>query len=190
MYAAFRFFREFLRHPLDVSAVAPTSKAALERIVAAVPRRPGQVIVEYGPGTGDLAGMLLQSGGMGTGSQLILIEKNPVFARELGRTLHDPRVSVHCAGAAEVRRILYEHQATRADVILCSIPLSVMPEEERTHILRETSEALAEDGVFIVFLVRGVVVSFLRSFFPSVRMERIRGSLPPLTLYTVRKHIT
>jgi phosphatidylethanolamine/phosphatidyl-N-methylethanolamine N-methyltransferase len=47
------FFREFVRAPLTVSAVTPSSPALAEVSTAAVPHTGSPVVVELGPGTGS-----------------------------------------------------------------------------------------------------------------------------------------
>ena len=187
MHRSLHFFRGFLRHPKDVSSIIPSSRATIRRVIRRVPRYQEQVIVEYGSGMGDIARELLRPGRIGTDSSLILIEKIPEYAEYLQKTLHDPRLHIRCDSAVHVRGILRECGVHKADVIISSVPLTVMPASLRDQILGETRTALKDDGIFIAYLFRPVVERYLRAFFPDVQREYVWRNIPPLMIYEARK---
>ena len=54
-----RFLREFVRDPVHTAAIAPSSTALAEAMVAAVASVGHPTVVELGPGTTDRAAELL-----------------------------------------------------------------------------------------------------------------------------------
>jgi len=184
-----RFFLAFLRHPMQVSSVIPTSQVSVREILKKIDGSQRRVLVEYGPGTGVVSKALLKPGKLTNDSLVILIEKTKELADALREELkHDPRVRVVNDSAENVRAILQAQGETSADYILCSIPLSIMPESVRDRILSETRALLKPDGQFVVFLMRLKIREFLRAHFPHVTMKIIPWNFPPLYLYVATKN--
>jgi len=180
------FFRGFLRNPLQVSSIVPTSKKTIAHLVARV-RRGRSIIVEYGPGTGALAKALLASGKLSSDSKLILIEKSDIFAAQLSASLTDPRVHVFCDSAENVIDIIRRSGETQVDYIFTSIPFSVMPKAVVYQILEASASVLTEKGVLIVFLASPSLKRTIFHFFPSVRMSFEIANIPPLFVFEATK---
>ena len=109
------FFRQLLRGPQAISAVAPSS-AALARAMAAT-LVPGMKVAEFGPGTGALTGAVL---GKIAPQDLTLFEMNPDFAAHLREVL--PGVTVHNApaqqiGVREAERGVFHDQIVEEDQV-------------------------------------------------------------------------
>ena len=80
-----RFGQHFLHDP-----------AVLSRLVDAIAPRPGECIVEIGPGEGALTGPLLERAG-----RLEAIEVDRDLAAALASKLPPPKLTVHCADALD-----------------------------------------------------------------------------------------
>ena len=186
MHPSLFFLSRFFRHPRSIASIVPTSRYALRRVCEKI-REGASVIVEYGPGTGDLARHILASGKLAPHGKLILIEQNPEFASHLLSTFSDPRVRVFCSGADRVREILGECGEETADHVLSSIPLSLITPAERRRILSSTASILRIHGSFIVFLYRRRVLLWLKEFFPVVTIDRELWNLPPIAIFEARK---
>lgn len=187
MKEAFHFFRTFLKHPLQVSSVIPTSKISARNIAKRIRERAEMVVVEYGPGTGVVSEEILQH--LPPDALFILVEMTEEFAARLREKFTDPRVVIECDSAANVETILGKHGKESADYIFSSIPIAVMPEEIVDDILQATWRALADDGVFITFLVRAKIESKLRQYFSNVRtVSRQWLNIPPLVVREASKN--
>ena len=183
-----RFFSGFLRRPLQISSVAPTTFANARRIVERISKPGRMVVVEYGPGTGVVAKALLASSRLTADSLVILIERNPGFAAALARDLCDPRVHVVQDSAENVEAIVHRFGECRVDYVLCSIPLLVLPPDARSQVLAATYRLLSADGALIVFLFRRRVGQLLQADFEPVEpMSRLLWNVPPLVLFVMRK---
>lgn len=134
------FFRQLLRGPQAISAVAPSS-AALARAMAA-PLVPGMKVAEFGPGTGALTGAVLDKIAP---QDLTLFEMNPDFATHLRDVL--PGVTVHNAPAQDIGR-LGGHDF---DAVVSGLPLLSMPEALREDIYAAAFDALKPGGFVVQF---------------------------------------
>lgn len=170
------FFRQLLRGPQAVSAIAPSSRQ-LARAMAA-PLTAGMKVAEFGPGTGALTAEILKRIAP---QDLTLYEMNPQFAAHLRARLHG--VTVVAAPAQEIAR------TGRADfnAVVSGLPLLSMPESLREDIYAAAFAALAPGGFVVQFtygpkpplppaLCRrlGLVVA---------RGPRIWRNLPPARVY-------
>src|SRR5436853_7505669 len=87
------FFKRFLRRPLQIASIMPSSQALVERVASKIDFDRARVIAEYGPGEGVHSRALARR--MGRNSQLLLFELDPAFSRDLERQFaDDPRVHV------------------------------------------------------------------------------------------------
>ncbi len=189
MHPSLLFLRGFLKRPGEVSSVIPTLKGAVRKICEKMDLSGRKVIVEYGPGTGVIVRHLLDESLLSDDSRVILIEKSPEFAIALEREIQDPRVRVFHGSAENVGEILRLCSEQRADYVISSIPLSVIPPDVRERILEETKRILAPDGSFIVYLFRPVVEQYLKEAFPFVERDFEPFNIPPLQIFTARKEM-
>lgn len=187
MNDALFFFTHFLRNPVQISSVIPTSRATADHIASKIRLKRRLVIVEYGPGTGVLARAILRSGKLSRDSRIILIEKSKPFADRLRRTLTDPRVTVFHDSAEHVRAILKKSGEKKADYIFSSIPFSLIPARTVNRIVVATHAALRSDGTFIVFLCRFGVRDVLRKEFSGVKTGVALNNMPPLFIFEATK---
>lgn len=141
------FWRRYMRRPLGVGAVAPSSASLAKAMVAALAPGPGDVVVEIGPGTGPFTRALLAAGVVP--SRLILVEFDMEFVRHLRHSF--PGVTVLQGDAQELPRLLKEHGHDKVPCILSGLPLRSMPDAIRTGISRAMTASLAEGGRLVQF---------------------------------------
>ena len=92
---ALLFFRRWLANPLQMGSVIPSSPALCRRIAALVERKPDEVVVELGAGTGVVSRALLAAGV--PAEKLVVVEIVPEMAEHLRDSL--PGVQVVCGDA-------------------------------------------------------------------------------------------
>ena len=166
---AFLFFRNFFRHPRMLGSIIPSSRFLIKQLLQPIDWDNARVIVEYGPGVGGITAEILRR--MRPDARLIAIEMNPEFVSFLRKTLVDERFQVVEASAADVRDIMQKFGHSKADYIISGIPLGSMPAAVREPILRNTCEALATGGSFLVFQFTTRVLPDLNRFFRYVRRK-------------------
>src|SRR5258705_9200140 len=98
------FTRNLFRHPTMLGAVVPCSPFLINDMLAAVEWDRAKVIVEYGPGIGNITEEILKR--MAPDATLIVIELNREFADYLRHRVRDPRVHLVRTSAAHVREVL------------------------------------------------------------------------------------
>src|SRR5437588_1663300 len=79
--SSFLFWRQYLRRPLGVGAIAPSGRYLARAMVEALGARAGEMVIELGPGTGAFTRHLIDSGI--APERLILIEFDQGFAAYL-----------------------------------------------------------------------------------------------------------
>lgn len=183
--ARLRFARVFLKNPIMLGAVIPSSRRLTRHLLDELDWRAARVVVEYGPGVGTLTTEILQR--MQPGSTLVAIEYNPDLAAHLRDSVSDPRLKVVHGSAVDVRAILNSLGLQQADYIISGIPYSTLPKEARERILLEANLALRPNGVMLVYQFTTTVLPHLRSVFKNVRQDfELLNILPARIFYCVR----
>ncbi|MDQ0955281.1 phosphatidylethanolamine/phosphatidyl-N-methylethanolamine N-methyltransferase [Streptomyces phaeochromogenes] len=186
------FFGEFLRSPLTVGAVAPSSGALARVVTAPVPGSGDPVVVELGPGTGAFTGAIQRR--LGGRGRHIAVEVNERFAARLAA--RHPGVDVALADAGSLAGVLGERGIERADVIVSGLPWVAFGENERRDVLAAVVDGLSESGAFTTFAYvharwAGPARRLLRSLearFDEVVVGRtVWGNLPPALVYHCRR---
>ena len=139
------FFREFVRAPVSIGAVAPSGPGPAKVSTAAVPRTGSPVVVELGPGTGAFTRFIQQR--MPRSGRHIAVELNPRFAGRLA-ALH-PTVDVVVADATELREGLDERGLGQADVVVSGLPWGAFRYKAQRDVLSEVVAVLHPDGAFL-----------------------------------------
>src|SRR5215468_7350624 len=166
---AFLFFRNFFRHPRMLGSIIPSSRFLIKQLLEPIDWDKARVIVEYGPGVGGITAEILRR--MRPDARLVAIEMNGDFVNFLEKTLVDERFHVVEASAADVKEILKKLGLPKADYIISGIPLGSMPPPIREPILRNTCEALASGGSFLVFQFTTRVLPDLYRVFTYVKRK-------------------
>lgn len=160
------FARNFFRHPRMLGSIVPSSRFLIKQLLEPIHWARAQVIVEYGPGVGNITAELLRH--MRADATLIAIEMNPDFVRYLGDALPDKRLHVVEGSAAQVDEILRRFGFVRADYIISGIPFSTIPAPVREQILRKTHDVLEPGGAFLVYQFSTRVLQDLKRVFGYV----------------------
>jgi len=175
------FARTFLKNPVMLGSVIPSSRFLIDAVLEPVDWERTRVLVEYGPGVGTITGEILKR--MRPETKLIIIEMNVELARFLRAHFNDARLVVVEGSAANVRQVLADHGFEGADYIISGIPLGSMPLPVREHIVRETKQALAPDGAFIVYQFTSRVLPELQRVFDVVKRGREWLNVLPAHLF-------
>lgn len=139
------FFRQWVRHPLDVGAAWPSSRRLADRMVAHVPAQGDGLVLELGAGTGVVTRALLARGV--APSRLRVVERSPLFARCLRRRF--PELAVIEGDAALLAN--YLPTGARVDAIVSSLPLRAMPADVVGPILAQWQGLVRPGGVVVQF---------------------------------------
>ncbi len=190
--AAFRFFRQWLREPRSIAALAPSGRELARRMAAAVGREARQV-VELGGGTGVVTRALLERGI--EPERLLVLERNPELHRHLAGRF--PGVEVALADAfdlvEEVRRSR-GLELGRVDAVASGLGLLTMAREDQRRLLGAAFEVLRPGGRFVQFTY-APASPVARELREELGLEARRASwsllnLPPAFVYILRRRRT
>ncbi len=144
---ALHFVSRFLTKPGSIGSVWPSSRELGEAMLEEISLRPGDVVVEYGPGTGPFTSVL--RGRMPKGVEYLGIEYDEELHRNLVRRF--PGMRFHHGSAEQTHEILAHYGLAPANLILSGLPFANMPSELQGSILASTREALHHEGIFRTF---------------------------------------
>lgn len=178
------FLKGFLRHPITVGSITPSSRFLERRIVASAEIAQARTVVELGPGTGGTTRAILNA--LPPTSRLLTLEINPGFVAYL-KSLPDPRLRVQLDSAERIGEALADHGLPCPDAVVSGIPFSTMPAECGRRILRAVWACLAPGGCFVAyqFVKRVAELDPDTLGLPEVSMEFL--NVPPVHLFRWRK---
>jgi phospholipid N-methyltransferase len=167
---ALLFARNFFKHPKMLGSLIPSSPFLTEKLLDQVDWGSAKVIVEYGPGVGNMTEAILKR--MNYGARLVAIEMNQDFVGFLNNNFYDPRLHVQHGSAEDVDKVLAELGYPHADYVVSGIPYSTMPPAVRDAILRKTYQVLRpEGGAFIIYQFTRAVLPYLKQVFGYVQQD-------------------
>lgn len=175
------FARNFLKHPKMLGSMVPSSRYLTDRLLRHVDWQEARVIVELGPGIGNITREVLRR--MRPDAVLLALEINDEFVSLLRRTLDDPRLRIVHRPADEVTEALRGHGHGPADVVIAGIPFSIIGEEERMRVLHNARAALRDGGRMLVYQFSGRVKESLEAVFGPVRQRFEPRNVPPARIF-------
>ena len=175
------FFTEFLKHPVMVGSIVPSSDKLIRKMLGRVDWDNTKVFVEYGPGVGTFCRPILDR--MAPDATLIVIDTNPDFIRYLRHTITDPRFSAVLGSAADVEKIVADHGFESADYVLSGLPFSTLPPGVGPAIADATHAVLRPGGAFLVYQFSPKVKDYLTPHFATIDHDMEWWNVPPAQLY-------
>jgi phospholipid N-methyltransferase len=175
------FARTFLKHPLMLGSLIPSSPSLVKRLAQQIDWENVQVMVEYGPGVGTITTAMLRQ--LRPDGVLVAIDYNRDFTEYLRQTIPDPRLRVAHASAAHVEQVLASLDLEGADCVVSGIPHSTLTPQLRAGILESTRRVLRPGGTFIVYQFTGAVLPQLEQVFGEVRQERELMNILPARIF-------
>lgn len=187
--ARLEFLRQWLKNPLGVAAVSPSSPQLARQMIAALPSGARRV-VEFGGGTGAITEALLAHGF--APEQLLVLELNEALHQHLRQRF--PGVPVMLGNAMDVRAIGDARgffDAGLADAVVSGLGLLAMGRDLQLGILRAAFSVLAPGGRFVQFTY-GPTSPVPRDVAEELGLHVQRASftwwnVPPATVYVIER---
>jgi len=176
-----RFIHSWIKKPLAVGAVTPSSKLLARAMARHVDPDGKGPVVELGPGTGPVTEALVDHGV--DPARLVLVEFNPQFCQLLRQRF--PAATVIQGDAYRLRDTLAD-LGEPASAVVSGLPLMTKPMRTRLRLLRDALAAMKPDAPFVQFTY-AVVPPIPRV--NGVKMEgseRIWLNLPPARVWVYR----
>ena len=179
------FIKEFLKHPLQIGSIIPSSRYLERRIVDAAGTASVDVIVELGPGTGGVTRALLRA--MPRHARLLSIEINPTFNKLVGK-IKDHRLIAHLGSASDLREIISQYGLDPPNAIVSGIPFSTMNRSVGSKILETVSSLLPPNGRFVAYQVKNQVAILGRPFLGTGQISTEFLNIPPMRIFRWEKN--
>ncbi|MFL0413277.1 methyltransferase domain-containing protein [uncultured Sphingomonas sp.] len=180
------FFSGFLKHPVMVGSIIPSSGKLIDKMLAPVDWANCKLFVEYGPGVGTFCRPILER--MAPDATLIAIDTNADFIRYLDHTIVDSRFVAVEGSAADVEAIVAEHGHEAADFVLSGLPFSTLPAGVGPAIAEATQRVLRPGGAFLVYQFSPKVRDFIAPHFTRIDHDMEWWNVPPAQLYWAWKN--
>ncbi len=180
------FIQQFLKHPLQIGSIIPSSRFLERRIVEAAGVDSANLVVELGPGTGGTTRAILRA--MPQHARLLSIEINPHFYAIVSH-IEDKRLISHLGSAADLKEILLMYKLGAPNAIISGIPFSTMSRSEGSRIIETVSSVLAHHGRFVAYQARDRVVTLCRPIMGSEQSATEFLNIPPMRIYQWEKNI-
>ena len=176
-----QFLVGFVKHPVMVGSVIPSSKILIEKMLEPVDWANTKLFVEYGPGVGTFTQHILDR--LAPDATLLTIDTNPDFTAYLNGKFTDSRLDAVTGSAANVRKIMAERGFGSADFILSGLPFSTLPPGVGPKIAAETAQALRPGGAFLVYQFSPKVRQYIAPYFDRIDKGFEWRNVPPATLF-------
>ena len=185
-------FRRFLRNPVRVGALCPSSRGLCRMMVSHVGMDSAGVIVELGPGTGVITREIVRK--MPENSKLIAIELDETLCSLLRQQF--PEIIVCNDTAAGIGEILERYSLPNPDVVISGLPWANFTPKLQRSILSSVADHIAPGGYFATFAyLQGLMFptgqrfrKLLGELFSDVQTSPvIWKNLPPAFVYRCRK---
>ncbi len=174
------FIQEFLKHPLQIGSIIPSSRFLERRIVEAAGITSTDVIIELGPGTGGITRAILHA--MPQHSKLLSVEINEHF-NSVVRKIKDNRLIAHLGSAIELKEIMSTYGLEAPNAIVSGIPFSTMSHSDGSQILETVASVLAPNGRFVAYQVSNQVAHLCRPFLGTGQVSNEFLNIPPMRIY-------
>lgn len=183
LHGAWTLFREWVKHPRRIAAVAPSGADLADAMLAELPPDATRVI-ELGGGTGAITRALLAHGI--AGRALLVVELNEGLHAHLRKRFPQVRIVLGDAGA--LGRIADASGFdVPADAVVSSLGLLAMPADVQQRLVEAAFTCLRPDGRFIQFTYgpqAPMHEQVVRALGLQVRRgEFVLRNVPPATVY-------
>ena len=120
--------------------------------------------------------------------ELIVVETNPKFLRIL-RNIKDSRLKIIEGTAQEISKELKHRNRGTVNLVISSIPFSILNRVDREDIVSNTFDMLENSGKFIVFQYSPIVLSVLKKYFNSntINTQFELRNIPPMFIMSAQK---
>ena len=160
------FFEGFLKHPVMVGSIIPSSRFTIAEMLAPVNWDECELFVEYGPGVGTFCRPVLDR--LRRDGTLIVIDTNPLYIDYLRATITDSRFIAVLGSAADVEEIVRANGFDHADYVLSGLPFSTLPDRVGPASAEATWRVLRPGGAFLVYQFTSKARAFMDRHFTRI----------------------
>jgi phospholipid N-methyltransferase len=177
---------EFIKNAIlgeRVGAISRSSRHVVRRVMSEV----GSVsnVVEYGAGDGVVTLEMLKV--LDPKGKMLAVELEDSFV-EMLKKINDPRLIVVKGKMQDVVVNLNKYGFDKVDLVLSSIPFSLIERGERDMVVKNTFDSLKNDGKFIVFHQYSTLMSgYLKKYFFDIKVSFELRNIFPCFIMVAKK---
>lgn len=188
----FTFLKNFLRHPTQVGAVAPSSQGLVETMLEDFDWESVRNVLEFGPGTGVFTEGIMKR--LHADARFVAIEMSPELAAITRQRC--PSANVVEDSVVNVVDICRDASIDQVDAIVCGLPWASFGDQLQADIMDAMLQVLSPEARFATFAYwQGVVLPAgrrfsrrLRSTFSTVRRSpTVWRNVPPAFVYRCQR---
>lgn len=142
-----QFLQAFLKNPLKVGAVAPSSPELAAEMLVGIKPDENNIVLELGVGTGAITKYLQQI--IPNRQSYLGIELDTEMVKTLGQKYAD--LNIVCGNAAESYRIHQESGLGKVRYLVCCLPFVSLPKEVSESVLLEIEKFMDEGCELRIF---------------------------------------
>lgn len=178
------FFKRWLRHPLRLGAVLPSSKALTTLISKHTIVDEDSIVVELGGGTGTVTRQLLASGI--PPKKLYVLELDPELCTYLRQAFPDTNVIL--GNATDLEHLLPQEYLGKVASVISGMPITNMSSELQKKIIDVSFKVLRPDGHFLQYTYRPLSpIPAARLGLSKQRVGFAFRNLPPATVWRYQR---
>lgn len=180
-----KFFKEAIKNIKTSGTVMPSSKFLANRMLKNINFSEVEAIVELGPGNGAITQHILKR--MPSNAVLVCFEINDNFYNQLIELNHKQLV-VYKASAEEIEEKLEELGISKANHIISSLPLTIIPDKISKSILKKSFNVLQIGGTYIQYQYSLTYYRKLKTVFKDfISLDFEPLNFPPAFVYRCKK---
>jgi len=170
----------------QIGAMTRSSKYVVKAILRNFNNQPLSKVMEYGPGDGVVTKEILKR--MPRDGKLIAVETNPKFIKVL-RGINDSRLKIIEGTAQKISEKLKQDHYLNVNLVISSIPLSILSAADRERLVSNTFYMLKESGKFIVFQYSPIMLKLLSQYFgkKNIKTKLELRNVPPIFIMSAQK---
>ncbi len=182
------FLKNFLRNPMHVGAIAPSSRALVDVMLEWFDWPTARGVVEFGPGTGVFTEGIVRD--LHPDAKFFAIERSSQMVTATRRRC--PGVTVYEDSVTNVAELCERESMPSVDAVICGLPWASFPVVLQMEIVDRMFEVLVPGGQFATFAyLQGMLLptakhfsEFLQQRFSKVERSRtVWRNMPPAFVY-------
>ncbi len=178
------FLKRWLRAPMHVGAVAPSSRQLGDAMARLVPKEGTGTVVELGGGTGVVTASLLRAGI--DANRVVVVERDAELHRHLQERF--PGLRVLLGDAAQLGEVLRPLGIRKVDAVISGLPLLSIPKPVQDQVLEQVLALLAPGAPMIQYTYGPMSPVDRRRFkLKGTVAKRVAANLPPASVWVYRR---
>lgn len=167
-------FKELFINIKTTGAITFSSKSLVNKMLSFADFSGAKTIVELGGGDGSITRGIVER--MDRDAVLLVFEISTYFCDNLRKEFPQENVHIICDSAENLDKYL---DGRTADLILSSLPFSLISKEARTEIYRKSSSSLSVNGTFIQICYSYLLKFQFAEHFRNIRTAFTLKNFPP-----------